>query len=84
METTMKVSLEVKSSLDKLKIHHRETYNELLKRLVEGFDKDKESLVETIEIMGNPQLMRDIAEGISDYQKGNFVTLKQLKKENGL
>ena len=84
METTMKVSLEVKSSLDKLKIHHRETYNELLQRLVKGFDKEKESLVETIEIMGNPQLMRDIAEGISDYQKGNFVTLKQFKKENGL
>ena len=37
--------------------------------------------VETIEILSDPETMRDIAKGIGDYNKGKFKTLSQIKKE---
>jgi len=78
MVTTIQLDEKLKEKLDKLKIHHRETYNELISRLVSSFSKkaDKESLVETIEVLSDPQTMRDIAEALEDYEKGRFVELK--------
>ncbi|MBC7113159.1 MAG: ribbon-helix-helix protein, CopG family [Candidatus Methanomethyliales bacterium] len=35
MRTTIAVSKEVKDALDKLKVHRRETYEEVIRRLIE-------------------------------------------------
>ena len=44
---------------------------------------DIEGLEETLEIMSDPQLMAEIREGEEAFEKGDFVTLEQLKKELG-
>lgn len=83
MVTTIQLDEHTKNLLDKLKRHHRESYNELLGRLIEVYQSgaDRESLVETLEIISNPNAMRDIAEGIEAYELGKGKTLKQLRKE---
>lgn len=84
METTIKLNINVKSKLDGLKIHPRESYNEVINRMIgSSLPKkvDIESLTETIEILSDPQTMRDIAKGLEDYQKGRTKTLEQVKKE---
>ncbi|MEM2560586.1 MAG: hypothetical protein QXH97_01950 [Candidatus Bathyarchaeia archaeon] len=37
----IKVSEETKKKLDKLKIHFRETYEDVIKRLIESYEKMK-------------------------------------------
>jgi predicted transcriptional regulator len=84
MVTTIQLDEKVKEKLDKLKVHNRETYNELLIRLINSSSPqkvDRDSLVETIEILSDPETMRDIAKGIEDYNKGRFKTLAQVRKE---
>jgi len=79
MVTTIQIEEGLKSKLDKLKIHHRETYNEVITRIVGSFlprNVDVESLTETIEVLSNPETMRDIAEALEDYKRGKFVELK--------
>lgn len=84
MVTTIQLDEKLKEKLDKLKVHHRETYNELLYRLVSSFSPnkaDRESLIETIDVLSDPETMRDIAKGLEDYNKGKFKTLSQVRKE---
>ncbi len=84
MVTTIQIDELLKEKLDSLKIHHRETYNELLVRIIGNTSSnktEKESLIETIEVISDPETMRLIAQGIEDYQKGKTKTLEQLKKE---
>jgi predicted CopG family antitoxin len=82
MVTTIQIDEGIKKKLDKLKVHYRETYNELIKRLIECFsDIDKDSLVETVEIMSDPELMRNIAEGVEQFNKGNYRPLREIEKE---
>lgn len=88
MTTTIQIEEKLKAKLDKLKIHHRETYNELIARLIDNTNPqnfDRESLIETIEIMSDPKLMREIAESMERIEKGDYGTpLEDLKKELGL
>jgi len=84
MITTIQLDEKLKEKLDKLKIHHRETYNELISRLIEGCSPkkmDKESLIETIETLSDPEEMREIAEALEEYKRGEFVSFEELKKE---
>ncbi|MEK6855727.1 MAG: antitoxin VapB family protein [Nanoarchaeota archaeon] len=84
MVTTIQIDESLKNRLNSIKIHKRETYNDLILRLVHSFspkNQDKESLVETIEILSDPEIMRGIAKGIDYYNKGKFKTLKQVRKE---
>ena len=86
MVTTIQLDEHTKDLLDKLKIHHRESYNELLKRLISLHhkDADEEQLSETLEIISDPEAMREIAEGIESYQSGKGKTLAQFRKELGV
>ena len=83
MVTTIQLDEHTKNLLNNLKRHHRESYNELLSRLIEVYQSgaDRENLIETLEIMSDPSAMRDIAEGIEAYQAGKGKTLKKLRKE---
>ncbi len=68
MVTTIQLDEKVKGKLDFLKIHPRETYNELLIRLVENCsaENDKEVLVETLEIISDPETMHELADAVSN------------------
>jgi predicted transcriptional regulator len=84
MITTIQIDSKLKNNLDKLKIHHRETYNELISRLITNCSPDsveKESLIETIETLSNPNEMREIAQALEDYKTGKFISFEDLKKE---
>jgi len=85
MATTIQIDEQTKSLLDKLKVHHRESYNELLRRLVEAyqFGSGKAELVETLEIISSPETMREIAEALEAYGSGKGKLLRQLRKELG-
>ena len=88
MITTIQIDKTLKEKLDKLKVHHRETYNELILRLMENFspkEADRESLIETIEVLSDPEMMAGLAEAMAEMQKGNYgITMDELKKELGI
>lgn len=84
MTTTIQVDNDIKKQLELLKIHKRETYNELILRLINNFSKEnysKENLLETIEILSDPIAMRNIAKGLNE--KGG-TPLEEVEKELGL
>jgi hypothetical protein len=83
MVTTIQIEEGLKAGLDKLKIHPRETYNELISRIISSCspqNASRESLIETIEILSNPDTMKNI--GIALQQKGG-KTLSEIEKELG-
>ncbi len=86
MVTTIQIDETTKALLDKIKVHHRETYDELVRRLFERYSNNyaNEELVETIEIISDPETMREIVEGVEAYEKGKGKTLKQLREELGV
>jgi predicted CopG family antitoxin len=84
MVTTIQIDEKVKARLDKLKIHHRESYNELISRLIASSSPeiaDRESLIETLEILSDPELMKGIARGVKDFNEGRTKRLREIKKE---
>jgi predicted transcriptional regulator len=84
MVTTIQIDEKLKARLDSLKVHHRETYNELISRIINNCspnEADRESLIETIEVLSDPETMRDIAQALDDFQRGRFKSLEQIKKE---
>lgn len=85
MITTIQVDSRLKEKLDHLKMHHRETYNELISRLIENCSPngaERESLIETIEVMSDPETMRDIAEALEEVNAGKRgKPLSEIKKE---
>jgi len=88
MVTTIQIDEKLKARLDKLKIHHRETYNELLYRIINNKTSDgidKESLIATIDVLSDPEMMIGIKEALEEEQRGEKGTsLEELEKELGL
>ncbi len=86
MATTIQLDEKTKEMLDKIKVHHRESYNELLRRIIEVYSsgEDRESLVETLEIVSDPEAMREIAGGVEAYESGKGKSVKKLRGELGL
>ena len=88
MTTTIQIENNLKEKLDSLKVHHRETYNELIVRLIEGCSPnsaDRESLIETIDVLSDAETMRDIAEALEEINAGKRgKPLSEIKKESGL
>lgn len=79
METTIRLNNSVKKRLDSIKVHSRESYNDVIVRMInecKTLNVDEESLKETIEILSDPETLRDIAEAFNDFEKGKFVELK--------
>ncbi len=84
MVTTVQIDNEVKERLNRLKIHPRESYNDLISRLVDSYSPEvasRESLIETLEILSDPEMMRRIARGPEDIKAGKVKTLDQISKE---
>ncbi len=85
MTTTIQVDNKLKEKLDRLKIHHRESYNELITRLIENCSpakSDKENLIATIEVLSDSETMRNIAEALERFERSEKgVSFEELKKE---
>jgi predicted transcriptional regulator len=84
MVTTVQIDNELKERLNRLKIHPRESYNDLISRLVDSYSPEvasRESLIETLEILSDPEMMRRIARGLEDIKAGKVKTLDQISKE---
>ncbi len=88
METTIRLSNNVKEKLDFFKVHSRESYNDVILRMIgncKDMNIDEESLRETIEVLSDPETMRNIAETLEKINKGNYGTpLDEVEKELGL
>jgi predicted transcriptional regulator len=73
--TTIQLQPEVKASLDQLKKHPRESYNEVIRRLV-GSRIDEEPLSE--------EAIEGIEEALEDIRKGRLHTEEEIRKEFGV
>ena len=69
--TTIQLSQEMKRVLEGMKIHPRETYEEVLERLLE----DLQEL--------NEQTKKEVEQAIREIKAGRFRTHQQLKDELG-
>jgi len=70
--TTIQVSKDIKKLLDEMKLSARETYNDVLKRV----------LVDDHEL--SEQTKRDIQKSLAEFRAGKFKTLEQYRKERGI
>jgi predicted transcriptional regulator len=70
--STIQIKEETKKTLQSMKLHPRETYEEVIERMLEDLRKLSE---ETI---------ADIEEARKEIESGRFVTHEQLKKDLGL
>jgi len=75
MATTIQLRLETKNRLDDLKVHPRETYDDVLNRLLD-IAYDPEPLSE--------ETLKQIEEGIADIQAGRYRSLEDVAQELGL
>ncbi len=58
METTIKISKDVKNYLDKMKLYKRETYNDVIEVLIEDtLELNEKTKKELAERMKNPKLI---------------------------
>jgi predicted transcriptional regulator len=70
--STIQVKEDTKKTLQSMKLHPRETYEEVIERMIE----DLSELGEKTRI--------EIEEARKDIESGKFVTHEQLKKDLGL
>lgn len=73
--TTIKIDPELKDSLDKLKLFPRETYNEVVSRLV-NMAYDQEPL--------SDETISRIKEALADLKRGKYYTQEEVEAELGL
>lgn len=69
--TTIQLSQEMKKVLEGMKIHPRETYEEVLERLLEDLQELSE------------QTKKEIEQAVRDIKAGKYRTHQQLKDELG-
>jgi predicted transcriptional regulator len=74
MNTTIKIKEKTRVKLEKLKLHTKETYNDVIERLVRADESD--------EI--DPQTIKNLKKSLADIEKGKFYSLTQVEKELGL
>ena len=72
MKTTIQVSKEVKELLDELKLHPREPYDSVIRRLLE-VSIDYEPL--------SRETLRRIEEALEDLKAGRLYTTEEVRRE---
>jgi len=73
--TTIVIQKDLKSRLDEVKLHPRETYNDVIERLLECTVDDEPLSEETLFA---------IEEGLEDIRKGRTVPMEDVMKELGI
>jgi predicted transcriptional regulator len=71
MTTTIQIKEETKKRLNSMKLHPRETYEEVIERMIEDLSKL------------NEQTVKEIEEARKEIESGKFVTHEQLKRDLG-
>jgi predicted transcriptional regulator len=71
MTTTIQVKEDIRNSLNAMKIHNRETYNDVLERMME----DLQEL--------NKATIRDIKIALKEIESGDYKTHDDVRKELG-
>ena len=71
MSTTIQISDEMKDQLHGLKMHPRETYNDVLERIME----DMKEL--------NQKTKKEIEKALKEIEDGDFLTHEEVGKELG-
>ena len=69
MYTTVKISKEVKKTLDEMKLVEGETYDEIIEDLIEDH----------MEL--NPQFKKGMEQSIKEYKAGKTVSFSDIKKK---
>ena len=72
MPTTIQISDNVKSVLDRMKMIERETYNDIIERMIE----------DDLEL--NERTKKEIEEARKRINSGKFITQEEAKKKLGL
>lgn len=72
METTIKISSDVKNMLDKFKMHERETYNDIIEIMIEDH----------LEL--NEKTKKEIEEARKRIHKGEFYSQEDVERMFGL
>ena len=75
MKTTIQIDKELKKMLDELKIHEKEPYSSVIRRLIESKIDDEPLSKETLE---------RIEEAIREVRRGEVYTTEGVKRELGL
>lgn len=79
--TSITLDRHLKARLDQIKLHPRESYNDVIARLLVGPTAgrvDVESLQETVEILSDPELMASIARGLAQLKTGPFYSIDEV------
>ena len=82
--TTITLDRAVKKRLAKLKVHPRESYTAVIRKLLKKptlthADVDEfEGLLATAEILSDPKAMRAIAQGIEDVKAGRLHSIEEV------
>ncbi len=71
MVTTIQIKEDIKTALNKMKLFERETYNDVLERLIE----DVQEL--------NEETKKEIESALKEIESGRYVTHEKLAKELG-
>lgn len=70
--STIQIREETKKTLQSMKLHPRETYEEIIERMIEDLSELSE------------ETRAEIEEARKEIESGKFVTHEQLKKDLGL
>ena len=76
MVTSIQLENKTKSRLDKMKVFPKETYNEVVKRLINVAEDDEGPLSE--------QTIKDLEEALAQVKKGKLVSHEKVKQKHGL
>ncbi len=71
MSTTIQVSNEMRDQLNSLKLFRRETYNDVIERILE----DMQEL--------NKKTKKEIGQAIKEIESGHYKTHEEVRKELG-
>ncbi|MGB9003014.1 MAG: hypothetical protein WCC52_04325 [Nitrosotalea sp.] len=74
MDITIKIKSKTREKLGNLKMHTKETYNDVIERLIKT-EQDEEL---------DPQTIRNLRRSLDDMEKGRTYPLEQVEKELGL
>jgi len=74
VDTTIKIKDDTRAKLENFKIYSKETYNDIIERLMKIAQDDDL----------DPQTIRNIRKSLDDIEKGKIYTLEQVEKELGL
>lgn len=78
--TTITIDLNVKKILDRLKRARRESYNDVLSRVLSNSKNnvDVDSLQETVEILSDPDTMARLAKSMDDVRRGRLYDIDEV------